>query len=142
MRCVIDDIVWIGNAAEARNVASLIEQGFDVVVDLAIEEPVAALAREQIYLRFPIYDGVGNDPKVLAAAIQTISQLISNEDIKIAVCCSMGMSRSPAIVALAMSLETNRKPEQSLAKLTSKVPCDISSGLWSELMQVYKLIKK
>jgi protein-tyrosine phosphatase len=142
MRCVIDDIVWIGNAAEARDVASLIEQGFDVVVDLAIEEPVARLAREQIYLRFPIYDGVGNDPKVLAAAIKTISQLISIEGIKIVICCSMGISRSPAIVALAMSLETNCIPEESLAKLTSKVPCDISPGLWSDLMQAYDLLKK
>jgi hypothetical protein len=136
MRCVIDNTLWIGNAADARDTASLIEHDFNVLVDLAIEEPPAILPREQVYLRFPIHDGIGNDTKIMNSAIQTIAHLVSIPGIRIAVCCSLGMSRSPAIVAAALALIENQSAEDSLTQITSKVTCDISPGLWSEVSQV------
>jgi protein-tyrosine phosphatase len=142
MRCVIDNILWIGNAAEARDAAKLLEQEFNVVIDLAVEEPPAVLTRELTYLRFPIYDGIGNDKKVLASAIQTIAFMLSQEGIRIAACCSMGLSRSPAIVAAAMALNGNHNAGDYLTRITSKVACDISPGLWSEVSQVCDSLQK
>jgi protein-tyrosine phosphatase len=135
MHCVIDNL-WIGNAAEARNVASLVEQDFNIIVDLAIEEPPAVLTRELIYLRFPIYDGIGNSSLVLASAIQTIVLILSIEEAKIVVCCSMGLSRSPAIVAAALALNERQQAEDSLTRINNKIACDVSPGLWSEVSQV------
>jgi protein-tyrosine phosphatase len=136
MRCVIDDVLWIGNAAEAHDTASLIEDGFTAVVDLAVEERPAMLPRELVYLRFPIHDGIGNERNVLLAAIRTTSILISISGFKIAVCCSMGMSRSPSIVAAAIALTKNQTADESLSLLMSRTNCDVSPGLWSENSQV------
>jgi hypothetical protein len=142
MQCVIDNTLWIGNASEARDIPSLIDQDFNAIVDLAVEAPPAVLTRELTYLRFPIYDGIGNDKKVLASAIQTIAFMLSQEGNKIAVCCSMGMSRSPSIVAAALALIKNQSAEDSLTRVTKKVVCDISPGLWSEVSRVCNSLKK
>lgn len=142
MQCVIDNRLWIGNSSEARDVANLIDQDFKVIVDLAVEAPPAVLSRELTYLRFPIYDGIGNDKKVLAGAIQTIAFMLSQEDIKIAVSCSMGLSRSPAIVAAALALRENQAAEDSLTQINNKVACDVSPGLWSEVSQVCNSLRK
>jgi hypothetical protein len=136
MRCVIDEVLWIGNAADGRNVPKLFELGFNVVVDLAVDEAPAILPRELIYLRFPIHDGIGNDLSVLAVAIRTVALVLSTEGLKILVCCSAGLSRSPAIVAAAVANSTNQTPGEALSLMMSRTTCDVSPGLWSEITNV------
>jgi hypothetical protein len=129
--------MWIGNAADARSAASRIEQGFNVVVDLALDEPPAVLPRELIYMRFPINDGAGNDKITLAAAIKTIAMLSELPGLKIAVCCSAGLSRSPAIVAAGIAIAKDRSPEQTLTKMaTQNSRYDVSPALWSDISDV------
>jgi protein-tyrosine phosphatase len=137
MHCVTDNVLWIGNSFDARNSFDLLDQGLNVVVDLAIEEGTATHPREIVYLRFPIMDGIGNDKPVLEAAIRTISTLISIHGLRVAVCCSMGLSRSPALAAAAIALVQNQTPEESLSQLISRMNCDVSPGFWSEILKVY-----
>ena len=38
MREIIPNVLWIGNAFDARNIKAVMDAGFQVVVDLAIED--------------------------------------------------------------------------------------------------------
>ena len=48
MRRIRDLPLWIGHAGDVRNTRLVLETGIRAVVDLAIEEPPAALARELV----------------------------------------------------------------------------------------------
>ena len=141
MRRVLDSSLWLGNLLEARNAAALLEQGFKVVVDLALDESPAVLPREIVYLRFPLNDGEGNDESTLAAVIKTIALLMELEDLKIVVCCSAGLSRSPAIAAAAIALSSNQDPDQTLARIAELAHCDVSPTLWTEISQLCKSLQ-
>jgi protein-tyrosine phosphatase len=142
LQCAFGNSLWLGNALEARNAIALIEQGFNVVVDLVLNEPPAVLPREIVYLRFPIVDSEGNNESILAAAIKTIALLMELEGLKITVCCSAGLSRSPAIVAAAIALSTNQNPDQTLARIAELTHCDVSPTLWTDISQLCKLLQK
>ena len=71
MREIIPTRLWIGNAMDARNVTGVLGLGVSAIVDLAIEEPPIQFPRDVVYCRFPLIDGVGNQPTVLRVAIDT-----------------------------------------------------------------------
>ena len=60
MRQINGRPLWLGNASDLRNTPLLFAAGIVAVVDLAGNEPPAALPREFVYCRFPIVDGGGN----------------------------------------------------------------------------------
>ena len=62
MREIVPDVLWIGNVFDARNIKAVMDAGFQIVVDLAIEEPPIQLPREVASCRFPLLDGEGNSP--------------------------------------------------------------------------------
>src|SRR5262249_36568436 len=126
----------------ARNAALLIEQDFNVVIDLALNEPPAVLPRDFVYLRFPIVDGGGNDQDILAAAIKTIVLLMELGEFKIAVCCGAGLSRSPGIAAAAIAMARNQDAEQTLAELALQMRCDVSSTLWSDISKIHRVLTR
>jgi hypothetical protein len=138
MQRVLDSSAWIGNAIEARDAITLIEHGFNAVIDLALDELAAQLPRELIHLRFPIIDGAGNDENLLAATIKTTAMMMQLPGLNIAVCCSAGLSRSPAIVAAAISLVKNQPVAITLTEMASQVRCDISPALWLDVSAVCK----
>jgi protein-tyrosine phosphatase len=138
---VVDDSLWIGNAADARNALVLHEHGINVVIDLALDEPPAVLPRDLIYLRFPIVDGLENDRSLLTAAIKTTAILLSLPDFKITVCCSAGLSRSPAIVAAAIAVNRGQSAEEALGEVTARATCDVSPALWTEISDICSLLQ-
>ena len=85
--------LWIGHAGDLRNPRAIIDAEISAVIDLAADEPVAALPRELVYFRFPILDGEGNAEWLLKAAIRTATTLLRDE-VPTFICCSGGMSRS------------------------------------------------
>jgi hypothetical protein len=127
--------LWIGNALDAADVRRIHDAGIAALVDLALNEPMPSLTRELIYCRFPLIDGPGNRQELLRLAIQTTSQLIGAGTATL-VFCSAGMSRSPAIAAIALSQVTGRSPHDCLAQVIADAPVDLSPGLWSDLVQV------
>ncbi|HAH46791.1 MAG TPA: protein phosphatase, partial [Planctomycetaceae bacterium] len=102
MREILPNLLWIGNAHDARDVKRVLDLAIAAVIDLALEEPAVPLTREIIYCRLPLIDGAENQPVILETAVKTVARLIS-EEIPTLVACSAGMSRSPAIVAAALS---------------------------------------
>jgi hypothetical protein len=135
LREVISDKLWIGNAADARDVTGVLGLGIAAIVDLAIEEPPFQLPRDVVYCRFPLIDGSGNPPGILRAAIETVGTLIISET-ETLVACGAGMSWSPAIVAAAMALKQNGSLADALGKLTAGQPHDVSPSLLTDISDV------
>ncbi|MEJ7593692.1 MAG: dual specificity protein phosphatase [Planctomycetaceae bacterium] len=130
MREIIPNVLWIGNAFDARNVKAVMDAGFQVVVDLAIEEPPIQLPREVVYCRFPLLDGEGNSPVLIRASIDLIVSFV-NAQTKTLVACSGGMNRSPLIVSAVVAQVESIQFDDAIGRVTSTGPCDISPNLYA-----------
>src|SRR5262249_47518408 len=114
-----------------RDFRKVFDQGIKALVQVAVEEPAVQPPRELIYFRFPLIDGAGNEVDVLQLAVTTVSALLQRH-LPTLVACGSGLRRSPAIAALAHQ-ET---PEESLQKVAAHSPCDVSPGLWKEVVEL------
>jgi protein-tyrosine phosphatase len=132
MRQIAPHRLWLGNALDARDLRPLYELEIAAVIDLALEEKPAQLGREMVYCRFPLADGAGNSPVVLRAAVDMTARLIEQQ-VPTLVACGAGMSRSPAIVAAALSMIDGHAPEECLAALVEGQPHDVSPLFWAEV---------
>jgi len=139
VREVISERLCIGNAIDAQDVTGVLNRGIVAIVDLAIEEPPILFPRDVVYCRFPLIDGAGNQPAVLRAAIQTVSNFVTSETPTL-VACSAGMSRSPAIVAAAMATTEEIALADALERLAAGQPHDVSPGLLADIVEVRKSI--
>jgi protein-tyrosine phosphatase len=137
MRDIISARLWIGNALDARDPRRLYDAGVAAVVDLALEEPSAALPRDLAYCRFPLIDGSGNSRELLAASLETTATLIRRQ-IPTLVCCGAGMSRSPAVLAAALALVHGEPPERRLGELLAGAPRDVSPLFWREVCEAWQ----
>ncbi len=136
IRAVHSNLLYVGNALDARDLWLIYDKGIRAVVDLAINEPPAQLGREIIYCRFPLNDGDGNSNALVILAIRTIASLISHE-IPTLVACSAGMSRAPCIAAGSIALMAGRDPDDCLSQLIADAPNDVSPILWAHVKRVY-----
>lgn len=133
MRRVEGFPLWIGTARDARDIRGVLDAGIEAVVDLAMEEPPAHPTRELVYLRFPLTDDDGNPHARLRVALRAVTELVGN-GVPTLVACGAGMSRSPALVAAAVSRLTGVPPGAALAGLRATGPVDVSPGLWQALV--------
>jgi len=128
--------LWIGNALDARDLRRLYELEIAAVIDLALEEKPAQLGREMVYCRFPLVDGAGNSPVVLRAAVEMTVRLIAQQ-MPTVVACGAGMSRSPAVVAVALAKVEEKQPDECLAALVAGQPHDVSPLFWADLQRAF-----
>ncbi len=128
--------LFVGNAAEARNLSLLHERGITAVLDLAIDEPPARLNRELICCRFPLSDDAGNTDALIETAIHCLVLLIK-QSFCVLVACSAGMSRSPAIAAAALALVTHTTPDECLLRIAKNAPHDISPPFWAAVKRAH-----
>lgn len=133
MRKVNGFSLWIGTARDARDIKRLLDAGIEAVVDLAMEELPVSPTRELVYLRFPLLDGEGNPRWMLRAAMNAVEELVRS-GVPTLVACSGGVSRSPAVVAMVVARIKSGQPETVLGELQSAGPCDVSPGLWREMI--------
>ena len=127
--------IWIGNAADGNNFQDVFDKGIQAIIHLALEERPSQPPRSLTYCRFPLVDGNGNDPSLLHLAIKSIAFLIEQQ-IPILVCCGAGMSRSPAIVAAALSLVEQSTLQDCLRHITKFHATDLSTGLWEQVLHI------
>jgi protein-tyrosine phosphatase len=127
--------LWVGHAGDGRDFQEVFDKGIKAIVQLAMEEPLLQPPRELVYLRFPLLDGSGNDANLLQLAIGCVVTLIQHGTPTL-VCCGGGMSRSPAIVAAALSTVEHADMEECLRRVIQLHPADVSPGFWEEIRHV------
>ena len=137
MRQIDGHSLWLGHTGDLRNVAELFAAGIVAVVDLASNEAPTLLPREFVYCRFPIVDGDGNPAWLLRRAIETVAALVE-ANVATLVCCSAGMSRSPAILSAALANVAKTSPAAVLAQISVGEASDVSPGLWAEVLAAMK----
>jgi protein-tyrosine phosphatase len=93
--------LWVGTARDARDIQGVLAAGIHALVDLAAEEPPVSPTRDLVYARFPLVDGNGNEPKLLRATLGAVVSLI-RQRIPTLIACGMGLSRAPAVAAVAL----------------------------------------
>jgi len=108
--------LWVGTARDARDIKGVLSAGIQAVVDLAAEEPPVAPTRELVYVRYPLVDGNGNEPKLLRAALGGVVALI-RQRIPTLIACGAGMSRAPAVAAVALGAVYGLPPADVLTAL-------------------------
>ncbi len=135
MKQIEPHLIWIGHIGDARDVATILDNGIEVLVQLAIEETPVAVPRDLVSVRIPIYDGPNNNRSNLRLVIQVVADLIRRRRPTL-VCCSAGMSRSPAIAAIALAIVERKDPMECLTAVRAFVPTDVSPGLWHDLVQL------
>lgn len=141
MREILSGKLWLGNSTDIRNVEGILQNGIQAVIDLAIEQLTPMLPRTMIYCRFPILDGEQSSPRVLSSAIETLV-LFLQKGVPTLVCCSAGMSRSPAVVAGAMSIFQGGNPDDRLREIAVGHPHDVSPQLWQEVRGICAKIEE
>lgn len=137
MREVIPNVLWIGNAFNARNIKGVMDAGFQVVIDLAAEEPPIQLPRDMIYCRFPLLDGEGNSPALMKSAINLIVSFVQAQ-IPTLVACSGGMSRSPLIASAVLAMVDGIDLDEAIRRVTATGPCDFSPNLYNDVRKLLK----
>jgi len=135
MREILPGRFWIGNAGDGRDSERLLGAGVVAVVNLAVEEPSPALPRSMVYCHFPLADGAQDGQGILVVAIQTVVSLLTNH-VPTLVYCGAGMSRSPAVVAAALSLVHGGSPEERLREVVAGQSHDVSPQLWEAVRRV------
>jgi protein-tyrosine phosphatase len=124
--------IWIGHVGDIRNSSAVLDAGILAVVDLALNEVPATLPRELVYCRFPLVDGTGNPRWLLRAAVQTVASLV-RAGTPTLVCCSAGMSRSPAIVGAAIAVIRGCSFREGLVAALKDGAGDVSPELWADI---------
>jgi protein-tyrosine phosphatase len=127
--------LWIGHAGDGRDYRRLLDVGIKAVVQLAIEELPLQPPRELVYLRFPLRDGADNPDGILGLAVGALVSLL-RQRLPTLVCCGAGMSRSPAVAAVAVGLVTGEPAEEILKRFLTGRPGDLSPGLWDQLKRL------
>jgi hypothetical protein len=135
MHEIVPGRLWLGNAVESRDLRHILDLGIEAIVDLAVQELPLPVTRELIYLRIPLVDGADNELVRLSCAVEVVVRLIERATPTL-VFCSAGMSRSPAIIAAALSMVRNQPPEQVLEQIAASIPHDVSPRLWQDVLQV------
>ena len=69
---------------------------------------------------------------LLNLAIGAVATLLESRSPTL-VCCGAGMSRSPAVVAAALSVVERKSLEECLKNVTEFHPADVSPGFWEEI---------
>jgi hypothetical protein len=137
MRQVPGHPLWLGHVGDARDVRTVLSTGVLSVLDLAGNELPVEYPRDVAYARFPFVDGAGNPPWLIRSALATLTEWLTDR-IPSFVYCSAGLSRSPAVAAVALSRITGKPPADMLKLVTGTTTHDVSPGLWADLMGVWR----
>jgi len=141
MREIHPNLLWIGHALDIREPRALFDAEIAAVVDVAFEEPPAALPRQLIYCRFPLNDGGGNEPAILLYAVQCAVDLLASGT-RTLIACGAGMSRAPTIAAFALAAHLRQSPEDVLLRIAETKSLEVKGPLWNDVAAVFPRLRR
>ena len=141
MNQIVPHNLWVGHAGDGRDYRQMLDAGIKALVQVAIEESPNQPPRELIYLRFPLLDGLDNQPDLLSLAITTTARLVQSH-LPTLVCCGAGMSRAPLIAAAGLCVAHGEPLETCVQQVAHQHRCDVSPGLWSEVRAIVATLQE
>jgi hypothetical protein len=132
MRHIAPYPIWIGHIGDVNQPGHLTQAGIAALVDLADNEKPTLVFRDLVYCRMPLSDGAGNPPWLLRLTAETVARLIQ-ANVTTLVFCGAGMSRSPSIVAAAISVVEGKPLNFGLDHIKKWGGCDLSPALWTDI---------
>lgn len=135
MRQISPYPLWLGHADDGRDYQAVFAAGIRAIVQVAAEEPALQPPRDLIYCRFPLVDGTGNARNLLLLATTTVADLLEKR-LPTLVCCGAGLSRSPAIAAVALAMVYQEPAEDCLLRVAEHAPTDVAPAFWMEVKDV------
>ncbi|WP_146535251.1 dual specificity protein phosphatase family protein [Rubripirellula reticaptiva] len=136
IRATHHNLLFIGDAFNARDLRQLYDHDIAAVIDLAANEEPAQLGRDHIYCRFPLHDDGSNCPQLIRVSIDCVRSLILS-GARTLVACSAGMSRSPVVASAAISLMSSVSLDDSLAAIVLNAPHDVSPAFLSSVASIH-----
>jgi hypothetical protein len=125
--------LWLGHSGEGRDFKGIFDAGIRALVQVAAEEPPPQPPRDLVVCHFPLIDGTGNRTELLHLTVQTVTTLLRLH-LPTLICSGAGVSRAPAVAAVALAALLNQPAQQCLQRLVQSHPSDVSPGFWSEVM--------
>ncbi len=116
---IVPSLIWLADGLEVRDLELISKMQIDAVVDLAYEETPISLGKSKLAIRVPLIDGEGNNQQHIRLAITYTAELIRSKT-PFVIACSAGISRSPTILAAALSTVENISIEEELAFILTK----------------------
>ena len=132
---VPDTNLWLGNAADLRDIPRMLQHGVTAIVDLAIEEQVPTIPRATNYCRFVLTDDGENDAATILAAIKAAAAFLAGGH-PTAICCSAGLNRSVCIGAAALAYNIHSNPARLLEMLAEIKHIDVNPALWNQVVGI------
>ena len=136
IREISPDLLFIGNAMDARDLQQLYEHRITAVVDLAANEPPAQLNREMLYCRIPIIDGDGNSHEIIEIAVRCVVTLFEKE-FRTLIACRRWHESFACNCRVGIAIVTKQPPGDCLTAIISGLSHDVSPALWSAVQMVY-----
>ncbi len=133
--------VWLGNAADLRDMPGLLQTPVTAIVDLAVEEPIPRMPRVINYSRFALTDEGEEAESIIAAALRLVSSSVADQ-VRVAVCCNAGLNRSPTIAAVGMALALKSEARAELRAIASLKAVDVNPALWSRVVGVSETLTR
>lgn len=122
---IVPSLIWLANGLEVRDLELMGRQEAEAIVDLAYEESPIASLKSKIAIRVPLIDGEGNNRQHVRHAISMTVELVRSKT-PFVIACSAGISRSPTILAAALSIVEECEIEEKLAFVNSKKRIGVS----------------
>ncbi len=140
MNQIVPYALWLGHSGEGRDFKQIFDAGIRALVQVSAEEPPPQPPRDLVVCHFPLIDGSGNRADLLHLAIQTVAMLLRLR-LPTLICSGSGVSRAPAVAAVALATILNEPAQQCLQRLVAAHPSDVSPGFWSEVVALPPLDK-
>jgi hypothetical protein len=125
--------LWIGHSGQGRDFKRIFDAGIKALVQVAAEQPPPQPPRDLIVCHFPLLDGSGNRADLLFVAVSTVATLLKLH-VPTLVCSGAGVSRAPAVAAIALATVHHEPAQECLQRLVQHHPSDVSPGFWSEVV--------
>lgn len=103
----IESGLYVSGVDDIRTESVIVNRGLTAVVSLTHDQPFDRAPDSFVIERIPLLDGPQHDPKSFQRAVRA-TRAFWRADEHVLVHCSAGASRSPAVAATVIALETEK----------------------------------
>lgn len=134
----ITDSLYVGTIDDASTAELLEAAGIETIVSLTHSDLPTGMPDAVAVHNCPMVDGPRNDRTRFETAVTNVTEALTQEE-TVLVHCSRGVSRSPAVAAVAVALQEEVGIEDAFELVGEQRPaCDPHPALVRQSVSVYR----